>query len=156
MRFSAPRPRRFRIAAAMLFVWVFALISGIANACLAQPRGEPARASAHAHTAAPAAMAQLGRHAAVAAEHGLPAAAAAPFDAPADNAPCLKACDETSQTLLKEAPRADPADQQPLALPGAPWCSAPSHAAGAPRRTFAGGAGRPSRPLRVQFSRLAL
>lgn len=138
----------------MLSIWVFALLSGVANACLSEPRSPLTNAvllagAAHHPERAHERLFE-------AAAHGILATAGAESDGDLDKAPCLKTCDETSQTLLKQPPRVDPADQPALVLPHARWGSVLSHAAHTPGRMPTGEADRPSRPLRVQFSRLAL
>jgi hypothetical protein len=40
MTLTASRHHKRSIALTMLLVWVFALLSGVANACLTEPRGE--------------------------------------------------------------------------------------------------------------------
>ena len=44
MTLTASRHHKRSIALTMLLVWVFALLSGVANACLTEPRGELAHA----------------------------------------------------------------------------------------------------------------
>lgn len=144
------------IAMTMLFVWAFALLAGVANACLTEPRGElthpglssalpdhPVQAPRHSHVADPVA------HAAQAAEHHQP-------DQRPDKAPCLKSCDESAQMLLKQAPKVDTPDLQLVALPSRPWAGELLQAPAVPGRALVAALPPPSPPLRVQFSRLAL
>ena len=134
----------------MLFVWLFALASGVANACLLEPHGIHDHGSPLAHLSA------TGTPPGVAGNH---AEGLTHDDGDSDTGPvkksCLKACDDGSQSLLKHASSFDVAD------PGlAPFVSA----AWAVEVRFAPAAGRahdfrlPERgpPIRVLFSRLAL
>jgi hypothetical protein len=59
MTLTASRHHKRSIALTMLLVWVFALLSGVANACLTEPRGELAHAGiqvSQADQPAPAAV----------------------------------------------------------------------------------------------------
>ena len=79
----------------MLLVWMFGLISGIANACLLEAPGAATQFEHHD-----------GKHAAVAAHlHS----EASPVQAEAEGAhtskqPCLKVCDDSSRSLPKKYP----------------------------------------------------
>lgn len=149
MTLTASRHRKRSIAFTMLFVWVFALLSGVANACLTEPRGElahaglraaladhGARATPHAHTGKAAGQTQHGHH--------------------PDKAPCQKSCDESSQTLLKPAPKLDTPDLQSFALSSRVWTVDLLRAPVAAERTYVAAVPPSSPPARVQFSRLAL
>lgn len=84
---------------------VFALLSGVANACLTEPRGELAHADIQVSQADHPALAAVQQsHAADQAKHG---------EHP-DKAPCQKSCDASSQTLLKQLPKFDSPDQMVL------------------------------------------
>lgn len=130
----------------MLLVWVFALVSGVANACLTEPRGELPHAGTHASPADHAAPAAAEAHLAGPAQH----------DEHSDKAPCQKSCDASSQTLLKQLPKVDSPDLQVLALAphrhGVELLPAPQ----ALVRAALAAVPPPSPPPRVQFSRLAL
>ncbi len=130
----------------MLLVWVFALLSGVANACLAEPRGELAHAGPHAS------QADHPTRAAVQAQ----AADQAPHDEHPEKAACQKCYDEVSQTLLKQLPKLDtpglqaaapPTPAQVIDLRGSPAALVRAALAAVPP---------PSPPPRVQYSRLAL
>jgi hypothetical protein len=145
MTVTASRHHKRSIALTMLLVWVFALLSGVANACLTEPLGEPA----HAGTRAPQA-----EHPAPAAVH--PVADQAQHDEQPDKAPCQKSCDESSQTLLKQLPKLDTPGLQ-AAVPPTPTQAIDLHVASAALVRAALAAVPPlSPPARVQYSRLAL
>jgi len=142
----ASRHRKRSIALAMLFVWVFALVSGVANACLLEPHGEKARSGPTASQVDHPAQAVLHSHAANQ-DHD---------DSHLDKAPCQRSCDESSQTLLKQQPKLDTPDLQPVALPSQAWIVDLVHASATPERTYVAAVPPPSPPPRVWFSRLAL
>jgi hypothetical protein len=146
MNLTTSRHQKRSIALAMLLVWMFALLSGVANACLTEPRGEPGHAATHTSPADHPAPAVVKPHAADQAQHG---------EHP-DKAPCQKSCDASSQTLLKQLPKFDTPDLQ--ALVPAPYRQASDlHMAPAVLvRAALAAAPPPSPPPRVQFSRLAL
>ena len=86
-------------AFAMLLVWVLALISGVANACLLEAPGTAAHAGATGRTN----------------QHGVDHVALSrnvPIEADSDQAddghtskqPCLKICDDSSRSLPKKYP----------------------------------------------------
>ncbi len=146
MTLTASRHHKRSIAITMLLVWVFALVSGVANACLTEPRGELPQAGTHASPADHAAPAAAEAHPAAPAQH----------DEHSDKAPCQKSCDASSQTLLKQLPKFDTPDQ--LVLIPAPHRQASDlHMAPAALvRAALAAVPPPSPPPRVQFSRLAL
>lgn len=149
MSLTASRHHKRSIALTMLLVWVFALLSGVANACLTEPRGEPAHAGTHASQADHPSPGAVQPHAADQAQHG---------EHP-DKAPCQKSCDASSQTLLKQLPKFDTPDLQAL-VPATHGQASDLHMAPAAlvRAALAAVAAvpPPSPPPRVQFSRLAL
>lgn len=149
MTLTASRHRKRSIALTMLFVWVFALLSGVANACLTEPRGDLAHAGL---------LSALPEHGARSAPHPHAGDAADPtqHDHHPDKAPCQKSCDESSQTLLKQAPKLDTPDLQSVALPSRAWTVDLLQAPVAPGRACVAAVPPPSPPPRVQFSRLAL
>lgn len=146
MTLTASRHHKRSIALTMLLVWVFALLSGVANDCLTEPRGELAHAGLHASQPDHPAQAAHHSHAADQAPHG----------EHSDKAPCQKSCDASSQTLLKQLPKFDTPDQ--LVLVPAPHRQASDlHMAPAALvRAALAAVPPPSPPPRVQFSRLAL
>lgn len=146
MTMTRSRHHKRSIALAMLLVWVFALLSGVANACLTEPRGELAHAGTHVLQADHPALAAVHSQAADQGHHG---------EHP-DKAPCQKSCDASSQTLLKQLPKIDTPDLQVLApAPHRQLSDLHTAPAAQVRAAFAAGP-PPSPPARVQFSRLAL
>lgn len=129
MTLTPSRHRKRSIALTMLLVWVFALFSGVANACLTEPRGV-------AHAVAAAAHPQRDPH--------------------LEQAPCEKPCDESPRTLLKQAPKLDTPDLQPIASPIRAWGEGRLETPAAAARAVVAAVLPPSPPARVQFSRLAL
>lgn len=146
MTLTSSRRRKRSIAFTMLLVWVFALLSGVANACLTEPRGESTHVSPHASQADHPAQAAVNSRAADQAQH----------DEPADKAPCLKSCDASSQTLLKQLPKVDSPDLQAVATSIYTQASGLQLAPAARVRAALAAVPPPSPPARVQFSRLAL
>jgi hypothetical protein len=145
MTLTASRHHKRSIALAMLLVWVFALLSGVANACLTEPLGEPAHAGSRA---------SQGDHRAPAAVH--PVADPAQHDEQPDKAPCQKSCDESSQTLLKQLPKLGTPGLQ-AAAPPTPALAIDLHMTpDALVRAALAAVPPPSPPARVQYSRLAL
>lgn len=145
MTLTASRHHKRSIALTMLLVWVFALLSGVANACLTEPLGEPAHAGSRASQA---------DHPAPAAVHRV--ADQAQHDEQPDKAPCQKPCDESSQTLLKQLPKLDTPGPQAAAPPTASQAIDLHMAPAALVRTALAAVPPPSPPPRVQYSRLAL
>ena len=146
MTLITSRHRKRSIALTMLLVWVFALLSGVANACLTEPRGEPAHAGLHTSQPDHPARTALQSHVADQAQH----------DEHPDKAPCQKSCDESSQTLLKQLPKVDAPDLQAVAPLTCMRASDLHLAPAALVRAALAAVPPPSPPPRVQFSRLAL
>lgn len=112
--FSSPLAKR-STAFVVLLVWMFALGSGVANACLLEAPAPHAMATGasgeHAH--APDALAA---HSHDAAGHGDPSGSS--------KESCLKACDDGSHTLLKAYSGLDHADPGPAPLFTTLWIGA--------------------------------
>jgi hypothetical protein len=134
-------------ALVVLLVWVFALASGAANACLLEVR------ETHGHlteAAGPGAVATLkvsAGHAGAVVGHD--------EDADASKMPCLKACADVAQSLPKQDLKAAQADPGPAPLVLVLWTAAtpallPLH------QTELVQPLAPERPVRVRYSRLAL
>ena len=146
MTLTASRHRKRSIALTMLLVWMFALLSGVANACLTEPLGDPAHAGTHASQADHAAGAVVQPHAADQAQH----------EEHPDKAPCQRSCDESSQTLLKQLPKFNTPGPQ-AAVPSTPTQAIDLHMAPAVLvRAALAAVPPPSPPPRVRYSRLAL
>ena len=146
MTLTISRNHRCSVALTMLLVWVFALLSGVANACLTEPRDEPAHAGTHASLANQPAQTAAQPDAADEAQHGQHR----------DKAPCQKSCDATSQTLLKQLPKVDTPDLQAVVLPPHRPASALYRAPSTLVRAALAAIPPPAPPPRLQFSRLAL
>jgi len=146
MTLTASRHHKRSIALTMLLVWVFALLSGVANACLTEPRGELAHADIQVSQADHPAPAVVQAHAADQAQHG---------EHP-DKAPCQKSCDASSQTLLKQLPKFDTPDLQAMVPAAHRQATDLNMAPAALVRAALAAVPPPSPPPRVQFSRLAL
>lgn len=130
----------------MLLVWIFALLSGVANACLTEARSELPHVGLHEPQVEHSAPAPLHPHAADNAQH----------DQQPDKAPCQKSCDESSQTLLKQLPKPDTPDLQAVLAPTWEWAGDLHMPPAALARAALAAVPPPSPPPRVQFSRLAL
>ena len=146
MKLFSNRDARRNTTFVVLLVWLFALASGVANACLLEARGT------HSHVAAagpdgPAGAVAAG-HAGIAAGHDAAQHAA--------KAPCLKVCSDGAQSLVTQYAKVAEGESGPP--PGAadlwPEAKDPDDlargSAGDNRAVTAGP------PLRVRFSRLAL
>ena len=126
--FASTRTQR-RIAFAVLLVWLFAVASGVANACLLEASDGSPAPGVHAHPAM-AASAASGDPTAVPAGH-FEAVDGHDGDTRAATPLCLKVCDEGSTALLKlQAPvdLSDPGIAPLLAVvwnPAAPGISGP-------------------------------
>jgi hypothetical protein len=148
---SLPNTRtRCHIAWAMLFVWLFALGSGVANACLLEPHGAHDHGTPLPHPSSDdAAVGIAGHHAEGVAHH----------DDDSHSMPtkesCLKACDEGHQSLLKHSSSFDLVDPGLALFVAVAWladvyvtpASGRAHDFRFPER---------GPPIRVLFSRLAL
>ena len=150
---SLPNSRtRRNTACAMLFVWLFALASGVANACLLEPHGIHDHGSPLSHLFASGTTPGLaGDHAqGLAHDDG----DSDPGAGPAKES-CLKACDDGSQSLLKHAYSFDFPDPGLTPFVTAAWAA---EVQVAPASGRAHDFRLPERgpPLRVLFSRLAL
>ncbi len=144
------RSRR-RIVFTMLAVWLLALSSGWANACLLTQRGthvhgEPDSALVAGH----AVIVQAGHVGADSAHDD-----EGPVQVPASKA-CLKVCDDGTQTVVKLPPNLDLADvamAPPVATLWTTQLAALLPAASVQVAAALPGAGP---PLRTRYSRLAL
>lgn len=139
MNLFSNRRTRHHIALVVLLAWLFALASGVANACLLEERGT------HAHDA-PAAVVSAG-HAGAVAGHA--------DDSHGAKANCLKVCSDGAQSPTTPDLKAVQADIGLAPVVAVLWNPAAPLAAGPHRVTddppLAAGP-----PIRVRFSRLAL
>lgn len=131
----------------VLFVWLFAVGAGIANACLLEARG----AHSHNDSAASVATTQvpgvLHDHAAALDAHG--------DDLNAAGEACLKACDDGTYCLPKQDMTVIQNDPGPPSLVALVWNVA-IPATSTPRHANGLQSSLPQLPLRVIYSRLAL
>lgn len=117
----------------VLLAWLFALASGVANACLLQAQ------ETHAHSIAAAEFSV--------ASHG--------DEAPTSTAPCLKVCDEGARSVPKPDLKIAQTDPGPAPLLVVLWtAAAPVVLAPGPMDDM--WPAMPGLPLRVRYSRLAL
>jgi len=137
-------PSKRRIASVMLVFWLFALGAGWANACILQERGTHVHSATAVAAGAPAVSAG---HAGVVGDHST--------DSSPGQAPCLKVCDDTSQSVVKWPSGLDLpalAMQVPISLT---W-SASVAALDAPQPDRIEHPARAGPPLRTLYSRLAI
>ena len=153
--FASTRTRR-RIAFAVLLVWLFAVASGVANACLLEASDGSPAPGVHAHPAmaASAASAAPGDPTAVPAGH-FEAGGGHDDDTRAAAPLCLKVCDEGSTALLKLQAPVDLSDPGMAPLVAVVWNPAASGTSGPCWRVDA----QPppaGPPFRDRYCRLAL
>lgn len=147
MKFFADTRTKRNTAFAMLLVWVFALASGVANACFMETPGHHATAVTGSAAAANQVPAELVAH--------LDATADQHDDADSTKASCLKVCDDGTHSLLKADSGVEQADPGPLTLVATLWTgSMPVDSVSRRGDDLAIPILGP--PLRVRFSRLAL
>lgn len=132
----------------VLLVWLFALASGIANACLLESRGTHSHVAPVTQSSAIGATPEISAgHAGVIASHDV--------DADASRAVCLKACDDDSQSLLKQPSSFDLVDPGLGLFVAVVWTAAVRDLP-APSRANEPGQPVSRLPIRTRFSRLAL
>lgn len=132
---------------ALLLAMVFALNAAWANACLLEARGTHAHVAEGHNEHGAQAIAVWAGHAGAAASHGEASSPA--------KAPCLKACDDTSQALVKQKAGPEAGDTD-LAL-HVPYAWVISSAFGyQPSEPAYRQEPRAGQPLRLRFSRLTL
>ena len=147
MKPPSTRTRR-RTAFAMLLVWAFALISGVANACLLDAHGlrhhDQHGAHSGVHDEFPV---RIDAHSEGNLGHG------DELDAAKEG--CLKVCEDGSQSLLKQSSSADLTDPDLAPYVAVAWTVAmPVHSAPCRSNNLQPPSSGP--PLRVRLSRLAL
>ena len=147
MYLSRPRSKR-NTASMMLLVWLFAVVSGIANACVLKAHGEHAQvATSETLRAANAHNAPAG-HTSYADDHD-------GDELDISKAPCLKVCDDGSQALLKLKALIDLADRGPALTDSMHWAAA-IQVVSAHRHMDSSPSASSEPPMRVRYSRLAL
>ena len=144
--FSNTRAKR-NTAFMVLLVWLFALASGVANACLLEVR------ETHSHVVS-AGFSEVAHASAI-----LPGHAGAVADGADDSshfkAPCLKVCDDGSRSFSKQESAVGQFDPGPAPVVLVLWSAV------APAVPMLGQIdyvhpAMPGLPIRVRFSRLAL
>ena len=135
MKFFSNSCTKRNTAFAMLFVWLFALASGVANACLLEAP------LTHSHVVTPVTDHDD--------DH------VHDHDSHASKAPCLKACDDGSHSLFKQNSGVDQIDPGSAPLITVLWTAA-ARLVPAPHRMDDLQPPSPGQPFRVRYSRLTL
>jgi hypothetical protein len=151
MKFFADTRTKRNTAFVVLLVWLFALASSVANACLLEtdePHSTMARNSPATTSQAPAEV-----PAEVPARLGIDAGHHDDKDGTKES--CLKVCDDGTRTLPKAYSGVDHNDPGPALLVATLWTASP-HVVSAPRRADDLAIPIVGPPLRVRYSRLAL
>ena len=141
--FANTRAQR-NTAFAVLLVWLFALASGVANACLLEPPESHSKGSATTTSQAPA---EVVGHWGTPTDHD--------DDSDKSRESCLKACDDGARSLTNAYPGIDQTDPGPAPLVAILWTGSPqllsvSHQSDDQAKPIVGP------PFRVRYSRLAL
>ncbi len=132
----------------VLLVWLFALASGIANACLLEARGTHSHGAPVTQSSATDAASEVSAgHAGVIASHDV--------GADASRAVCMKVCDDDSQSLPNQQSSFDLTDPGLAILVAVVWTAAVLDLS-APSRANDLGHPLPGLPIRTRFSRLTL
>lgn len=129
----------------VLLGWLFALASGVVNACLLEARATHAHAASIQGTETAQAFVSPA-HAGAVADHD---------DSHAAKALCLKVCDDGARSLSKQDLKAFQADPGPAPLMSTFW-TALTPVATTHRRWNGAYPDFAERPVRVRYSRLAL
>ena len=144
--YSNTRAKR-NTAFMVLLVWLFALASGVANACLLEAR------QTHSHVAT-AATSEVAAHASVILP-GHTGAVADGVDEQHFKAPCLKVCDDGTRSFPKQDSTVAQNDTGPAPLIQVLWGKvAPSIPTLRPMDAWQ--PATPELPIRVRFSRLVI
>lgn len=141
--FAYSRIKR-RIASVMLVFWLFALGAGWANACILQERGTHLHPDETAHAGTSTASAG---HVGVLGDHEA--------DSSSGKAPCLKACDDSSKSLVKWSSGISLIDLT-MAPPTVLAWSVSEVALDSARTGHVEHRPRAGLPMRTRYSRLAL
>ena len=147
MKFSAHTRTKRNTAFVVVLVWLFALVSGVVNACLLETH-EP-----HARVAMTPAATLGHAHAELPAETGSDTDHYHHSDGTKES--CLKVCSDGTHTLLKASSGVDHNDPGPAPLVATLW-TASQQVASAPRRADDWAIPMAGPPLRVRYTRLAL
>lgn len=131
----------------VLLAWLFAVASGVANACVLEARGTH-------HQAAIAGLSGTAQPSVVSAGHA-GAVADRTGDPHAAKVPCLKTCDDSAHSVPKRDLTAAQTDPGPAHLVAVLWTAA-TPVISPPSRMGDVQPVAPERPIRVRYSRLAL
>ena len=131
----------------VLLVWLFALASGVANACLLEAHGTHSHVATAGTSATAHAPAVLAGHAGAVAGRG--------NDSDTSKAPCLKVFDDGSHSLPKPHSGVDQTEPGLSPFVAVLWTAA-TPVVSAPRRMDDLQPPTPGLPFRVRYSRLAL
>ena len=145
MKFFADARTKRNIAFAMLLVWVFALASGVANACFLETPDHHATALKAAAAMANQAPAELA-HLDTAGHHD---------DSNSTKESCLKVCDDGTHTLPKGYSGVDLTDPGPPSLVTTLWTGS-LHVVSAPSRVDDLAVSIVGPSIRVRYVRLVL
>ena len=156
MKYFADSRSKRPTALVVLLLWLFALASGVANACLLETPGLHSHSNPHAnlHATAAQAPAHEASHA-HSQQRGDRANATGHGDPDTSKEACLKACDDGTRTAPKAYAGVEQVDPGPPPLVARLWVTS-THIAPAPRRLDALAIPIVGPPLRVRYSRLAL
>lgn len=146
MKFFANSRTKRNTAFAMLLVWLFALASGVANACFLETRESHSRAAEGSASTTSHAPAGLVAHLGASAGH---------HDSDSTEESCLKVCDDGEHTLPNSYSGVDHTDPGPAPLVATLWTGSPDFSA-APRRLDDLAIPIVGPPFRVRYLRLAL
>ena len=147
MKFFADIRTKRNTAFAMLLVWVFALASGVANACFLETPGHHSTAVKGSAATANQGPVELVAHLDATARHH--------DGADSTKESCLKVCDDGTHSLPKAYSGIDHADPGPPTLVTTLWTGS-MPVVSAPRRVDDLAIPILGPPLRVRYSRLAL
>ena len=144
--FSNSHAKR-RTALVAMLVWLFALASGVANACLLEAPGTHAHATKHGH-------AEAAHHATSSTDDAM-AGDDHDDDADSSKEACLKTCDDGSNAPVKLKASSGSSDPGLAAVVAIAW-NAATPAVSAPSRMNDLHPPIVGPPFRVRYSRLAL
>ena len=147
MRFFADARTKRNTAFAMVLVWVFALASGVANACSLETPGHHSTALKGSAATTIQAHEKLVAHVDAPAGHD--------DDSDSDKESCLKVCDDGTHTLPNASSGGNHTDPGPAPLVATLWTGSP-HVVATPRRLDDLAIAIVGPPFRVRYSRLAL
>ena len=147
MKFFADTRSKRNISFAMLLVWLFALASGVANACFLE--------TPESHSRASTGSAATKSHAPVELVHSQSVSAGHHDDFDSTKESCLKVCDDGEHTLPSATSGVDHTDPGPALLVATLWTRS-QDVVPAPCRFDDSAIPIVGPPFRVRYSRLAL